>query len=299
VQRCPEARVLLPDYVEGELSALQCRLVEGHLQICAACRQEEAQYRKAFVLLRASRLPAPPGDLYAGFVAKLARLETRVSSPRLRLGWATGLAGLLLFIGAGASILHLTMTPEETPRAVSTSPPPIMQPDAEPSKVTQKRSPAEKENGIASLPDLFKPRQDPFDPRGAFLVPLERHAPPDQITTPPQGEIRDSAYPKALPERPHPAPAVDHRLIDRTNREKGMEVANVLKGRPGIDKRPARRVVVLVPELNEHVRIGDKEFVVRSESGWDANGELALIRIKAEATPSKEKGGAEEEERER
>jgi hypothetical protein len=41
---------------------------------------------------------------------------------------------------------------------------------------------------------------------------------------------------------------------------------------------------VIQPEMNERVRRGNKEYVIRSASGWDANGELALIRIHAETT---------------
>src|SRR5205807_10184285 len=53
LSRCPEARELLPGYVEGELTAAERTRVSGHLALCHACRREEAQYRAALGLLNA------------------------------------------------------------------------------------------------------------------------------------------------------------------------------------------------------------------------------------------------------
>jgi hypothetical protein len=107
LSRCPDARALLPAYVEDELEASERRRVAGHLELCSACRAEEAQYRGALGLLGAPREPLrPERDLYAGFAAKLERYERKSYVRQRQLRWAGSFACLLLVVTASASWLR-------------------------------------------------------------------------------------------------------------------------------------------------------------------------------------------------
>src|SRR5207247_7088297 len=90
--RCPDARALLPSYVEGELDTMDRELVSGHLHICSACRAEEQRYRAALGALAACDPVPAPGHLYAGFAAKLEATEARFRRQRLQLRFATASA---------------------------------------------------------------------------------------------------------------------------------------------------------------------------------------------------------------
>lgn len=116
LNRCPDAQALLPEYVEGELSPLESRRLEGHLTLCASCRHEEAQCRVVFGALRSPRELAPHGDLYAGFAAKLSRCERRPSTRQLQLRWAAVSALVLVMGGASASYVRTLLS---TPKPVS------------------------------------------------------------------------------------------------------------------------------------------------------------------------------------
>jgi hypothetical protein len=103
LSRCPDARALLPAYVEGELSSVEQCGVASHLELCAACRAEEAQYRGALGMLSAPQEPLRPNDLYAGFAAKLERYERKTLVRQRQLRWAGSFACLLLVVTASAS----------------------------------------------------------------------------------------------------------------------------------------------------------------------------------------------------
>lgn len=276
MNRCPEARARLSAYVEGELSALEHRLVEGHLQTCGACRREEAQYRQALGLLRAPRALPPPGDLYAGFAAKLARQESRAHRVRLQLRYAGTAACLLLAVGAGASFLRHAVTQKAAPGAAS-GPAQIARGPELPAP--ERRSPraGAVPPSVPTAPQSGK-GLDPFDP----IPPSERMeegAPnlPKTVRLP-QNEPHETIVPRIW-HQPEPDRSADDARIAETNRRHGIMAAERMAGRS-----LAPPPVVIQPEMNERVRRGNREYLIRSASGWDANGELTLIRIHAETT---------------
>lgn len=65
----------LSEYLDNELSAPERAAVEGHLDICAACRTTLEELRA--VIERAAVLPAAPPDheLWSGIAARIARPE--------------------------------------------------------------------------------------------------------------------------------------------------------------------------------------------------------------------------------
>ncbi len=114
LNRCPDARALLPAYVEGELNSADTRRVAGHLQICASCRREEAACRHALSALRAAPRRESPGDLFYGFQAKLEGYNRRAAGRMRQVRFAGSVAVLLLVVGfATASVTR--MLRRETP----------------------------------------------------------------------------------------------------------------------------------------------------------------------------------------
>src|SRR5947209_17901793 len=109
LNRCPDARTLLPAYVEGELGNADARRVAGHLEICAACRREEAGYRLALGAIASAPKRESPADLFYGFQAKL-EAGSRPSRNRMRrLRLASGAAAMVLVVAVStAAVMKLS-----------------------------------------------------------------------------------------------------------------------------------------------------------------------------------------------
>lgn len=91
--------VRLHAYADGELAADEARVVEAHLETCAACRAELAQIRELKAALRTLDFSemAPDG---------LARdIQRRVAQARQRTAWMAAGGGLLAACLAGALLL--------------------------------------------------------------------------------------------------------------------------------------------------------------------------------------------------
>ena len=109
MNRCPDARTLLPAYVEGELGYAEARRVAGHLEICAACRREEAGYRLALGAIASAPKHESPADLFYGFQAKL-EAGGRPSLNRMRqLRLASAAAAMILVVAVSTAAV---MNPE-------------------------------------------------------------------------------------------------------------------------------------------------------------------------------------------
>lgn len=98
--RCDRFQPRLLSYVDHELSADERRLMEMHLQQCAACRAEMASFQQAEALLgsAASNIPSP-GDLRPEFYARLE--QSRRRSPAIKWGFAVpaiACAAMALFL---------------------------------------------------------------------------------------------------------------------------------------------------------------------------------------------------------
>ncbi len=193
LKRCPDARVLLAEYVEGELPPLESRRIEGHLVICSACRLEEAQYRAAFTPMKSPRALASHGDLSAGLASKLARFEGRARVRQLQMRWAGACCLVLVMGGAGASFMKTYLSP--APRIdlpgqfAQASPLPRISPQSD---MQKKAAPVPK----PAMGPMFEWKnegsqvtgnagRDPFDPKSVEVVttePLKLDSPPSSTT---------------------------------------------------------------------------------------------------------------------
>jgi hypothetical protein len=306
LNRCADVSALLPGYVEGELSAAENRRVAGHLEICAACRREETEYRQAMGLLRAPRETARPGDLYAGFAAKLAKHETTSARRQLQLRWAGMAACLLLIAGAGASRLLLNGQGLEKVRAII----PDKKIAAATSPDRTNRAPGQEKVIVKNIPtpdnidvkdrtdDMFAPPFVSAAPSRSALsggpntnsdYPVRRqpHATHHNTVKPAQIALRSAGNEAIDRSTPHgvPGPGVaDGGMTDRMSEAMPAGTVDEKLDTAALGKIaiPARKPVCIVQDMNERVRVGDTVTNIKADSGWDANGRLALIRIKAE-----------------
>jgi len=204
--RCPDTRAALGEYVEGELSQLDSRRIEGHLSLCAACRREEARFRAAIGALRTPREPAPHQDLYAGFSAKLARYERRPTIRQSQLRWAAA-CGLAIVVmgGASAAYIHTFLTVAKPTVVAVVNPAPtgpiIARHEAVPKPAQTTPAPEDKfewkNENSASPVKVTAP--DPFDPKRIARDSSEQRNPahmeerPDERRFPERGTGRGNA----------------------------------------------------------------------------------------------------------
>lgn len=107
-----EVRVLLGDYLEGDLELAERTRLDEHLPHCPRCAQELAELRATIGLLRALPDPEPPPGLAGAVMQRvdageatapiLLRAVRRLAEPRLAAPLAAGLAGLAVFAGLQA-----------------------------------------------------------------------------------------------------------------------------------------------------------------------------------------------------
>jgi hypothetical protein len=187
LNRCPDTRALLPDYVEGELSGSEARRIAGHLALCSACSREEALYRQSLGALRAAQSePAPHRDLYAGFEAKLSRYDNRSGQRQLTLRWAGAAACLLLVGSAGASYLRQSFLPTG-PAALDIVKPAVIGER----NIASIRTPKSVKSGVKPAVPVVKPDAD-------LIVANDRPQSPLDIVTPSGSEqepVRDPFAP--------------------------------------------------------------------------------------------------------
>src|SRR5438093_11695557 len=83
---CSQINHLLPRLPDGDLDPAETRLVETHLEACAACRREAATFAHLQELIAASSLPPPSLPTGAEVVAWIMEQEAAhargIDSPR-------------------------------------------------------------------------------------------------------------------------------------------------------------------------------------------------------------------------
>jgi hypothetical protein len=312
--RCPDARALLPAYVENELSAIELRLVQGHLDICSACRNEEASYRLALSALSAAPRPAH-GDLYAGLSARLDNLERPASFRPRQLRWVATAACLLLVVGVGATIAAKTLFVGK-PAGTESAPPAVTFAQGDPNSGQQK--PAPLSNGDKSE-----------------VVKIDEPVTLDNSDIGSKNDLPDTKY---YPEEPRPAP--EPKQTPRAHKQRVEDIANTdftkvkdSRGRTvedimaelkkhnrlamdktagsatdtthsGTDPAPATGgpqegpikalpvddpsmpdVAMIVPEKEKKEAVGEKIVKSSRAEGYTKSGRLALIHLTAEAAP--------------
>jgi hypothetical protein len=294
---CRDTRELLPEYVEGDLGPVEKSRVAGHLRLCDTCRAEEARFMTAFAALNAPRAPQPHGDLYAAFSSKLAGFEHRGASRWGQLRWAAGAACLLLVVGVGATVVVPRLMPTDTRGGIAAHEAPV---------VASTPPKPRKQGGQRAAAPLPKPIDN---------VPVET-----PVETPGNSEIvtpRPAATVVALtPPRRQPRAAQREPKDFWDVRDARGQSAKDLIGRVNAPRRPtvgaapefqppyplpggttivrdaqipgAPRVTVVVPTEEENVAPGGTVTRIRRETGYDEQGQIALIRIKEQPPAAKD-----------
>jgi type IV secretory pathway VirB10-like protein len=282
LSRCNDVHLLLSAYVEGELTPAQSRRVAGHLTICAACRQEEAQYRLALSPLRAPTRRTAPPDLQAGFYVRLSRSEARARRARMQFRWAAAMGALILVVTSGASLWREQV---QHPGAVRTPTPAVI---------------SQNSRTGAESPTL--PRQDAAGKSSASVEPMTqnriaRNVPdrqdPQRKRAKPSTHRADSGKPPLynsfldVPDREGNTARELFRQRRRQNPQENDRQATLSAADPREGSRRDTDVAVwrgkkvrLEPALDVRVGVGSAVTTVQGERGLDADGNLALIRMR-------------------
>jgi anti-sigma factor RsiW len=289
-RRCNDAQTFLPAFVEGELTAAESHRVAGHIAVCGHCRQEAAAYRQAMGFLHTQSRPAAPGDLYAGFAAKLAQQEMPRRYRPTALRWAGAAACLLLMLGAGAAVYRAlpsaapVQVAQETPLphtrtvgnpvssgSVPTAPTAVV-PLSVPENVAS-GAPTREPVRLNPNPPA-PPRSDPFAGTPSVRHKAERVASrPDKPT-------------KAVPAPQETADAGNGFLSVRP--KSGLSAAEQLRlarraeeaeAKSGPPLRRTPRVAAIVADSDETVRVGDRVTRIQTSSGYDRTGRRVLIGV--------------------
>lgn len=256
--RCHKIQAMLAAYVEAELSADEARLLEVHLAACSTCAREAEAYRQSLALLQTRRVAPVPDDLYTGFAAKLAMQERGARSRPLQWGWVGALATLLavmvglLYGGIGGG------RDGDARKQVAMS-------------ASELRSPVSTLDTSAATEEEERRRAEE-----------ETHTPITEKAAPaPKPKRRQLA--QAPPETRAKRPLSLHRSQSMRQQVARVERADTRHAQESVLE--TGEPMIVVPALNDSVQIGDTVTRVRSASGWDANGQLALIRVDAETVP--------------
>jgi hypothetical protein len=310
LNRCPDTLALLPAYVEDELSPAEKARVSGHLNICAGCRREEAQYRQVFGVLKAPREMPAHGDLYAAFSTKVAKHENRGMLRMRQLRWAASLGCLLLVVGVGASVAKQHFfAPKPVPDVGAINP---FEANFAPVKPHQQLVKKTTDNNDKNP---VYPKQTEPEP----VLPT-----PDIAPSGDPGPVDTNTSSENKLVQPRPSNRGHHStrtanagtgvngfldvkaqngLTARellNSRKNAQPDDNSVSGGPRVNKpvwvegnagQPrlahipgAPKVTVVVPGREDRVQVGNTVTSVRRETGYDANGQLALIRINAETS---------------
>lgn len=285
-RRCNDAQTLLPAFVEGELSAAESHRVAGHIAVCGHCRQEAAAYRQAMGFLHTQSRPAAPGDLYAGFAAKLAQQEMPRRYRPTALRWAGAAACLLLMLGAGAAVY----------RAL---------PSAAPVHVAQETPLPHTKTAVNPVPAAVVPTA----PSIAVVPPTRKAAVPEEpvrLNPVPPAPPRTNPFAET-PSTPHKAERVAGRPDKPANAvrnvrgtgeagngflsvrpKSGLSAAEQLRlarraeegeAKSVLPLRRTPRVAAIVADSDETVRVGDRVTRIQTSSGYDRTGRRVLIGV--------------------
>ena len=94
--RCEEARVMLMEFIDGELAPRDVQRIEDHLAVCVACRREERAYRRLEEGTQQMADEELQGiDIDAAWENIYRRLERA-------FGWLLLSIGLIILTGYGA-----------------------------------------------------------------------------------------------------------------------------------------------------------------------------------------------------
>lgn len=277
---CREVSQLLPAFVECELEgSLQAR-VQAHVARCAACSEEAQRYKGALgCLASVPRLKAP--DSLRLEIMALVRAEERRRQAARPFRWAAAAACMLLVVAASAVVLsrgaHTSESVEPADHGKVVSPTPV-----------------------AAAPGPLRSEAPTSDASKNQVVraPVRPHAvssrtASSRVSAPVSFldvKAKDgySAREK-IAMRQRAASLVGSQLIGQ-----GVPVPGAPRGDAG-EFTPREAVEYSQPH-SEKLMVGGNSSVVRTETGFDRQGKIAVIRIRVEkddANPSDRLDGPE------
>ena len=291
--RCRQIQESLSAYVEGDLTAPESHRIAAHIDSCLDCRGEERVMRQAVGVLTAPREAAPHGDLYIRFEAKLAESMQPRWFQRPTLRWAGSLACLLLVVGVGATVVQQRYSAKQ--------PDAVVLPD-------------NRANGSNNAPIFGNGRSVPLEAESGQSHSANARI--DNVILPenPKNEIASNSNSAFVPkikrtskgkfEHSNPTNFMEVRDADGMTARDRMEAAHqnsndVMGGIPkNISPQKSQfevhrahipgapRVTVIATESDDRTPVGNGTARVRTDTGYDSNGDLALIRIQADTSHS-------------
>jgi len=103
--KCKKVQKLLPEYLEGILSADKSNIVQNHIHNCNACRKEFRAFEQAINIASSLPVEYPPPDIWEAFVPMLRlriasemgkKSHRQILFPRLKLVGTTVTALIIL-----------------------------------------------------------------------------------------------------------------------------------------------------------------------------------------------------------
>ena len=262
--RCPDARSLLPSYVEGELTANDRERVAGHLQICSECRAEESRFRESLGALAGYQPVAAPRSLYAGFAARLDAVERTHRKQALRLRFAGAAACLLLVTAVSARPLlqRLIAAPESEsiefvkPVASSTATITFNHPKVHP--VRKVEPPAARQET-------------------AIVVPQPIEVEPERPKIRPKREAVAAAPVNFLDVKPKVGPSARDQFASAESEDQNL-------GSDAVAVRPDRSASInpdagFIAERNERIKVGDTLTTVKTGYQLDEDGRRTVVKV--------------------
>lgn len=278
---CREVSQLLPAFVECELEGSLQAHVQAHVARCAACAEEAKRYKGALgCLASVPRLKAP--ETMRLEIMALVRAEERRRQAARPFRWAAAAACMLLVVAASAVVLNrsgLNSEPVEpadhgkvvSPTPVAAAADPLRR-EAPPSAIAK--------NQVVSAPV----RARDASPRAPSRV---ASAPVSFLDV--KAKDGYSAREKIAMRRRAAAALAGSQLIGQ-----GVPVPGAPRGDAG-EFTPREAVEYSQPQ-SERLMVGGNSSVVRTETGFDRQGKIAVIRIRVEkddANPSDRLDGPE------
>lgn len=287
MNRCPDARDLLPAYVEGELGNAEARRVSGHLEICSACRQEEVAYRRALGAIASAPRRESPGDLFYGFQAKLDAANRGAGRQLRQLRTAAGAAVLVLVVGVStAAVINLRNSGPADNHAGSVAPP-----------ITVRAGQADDHQKVAQAEVQTSANQTANGASNSSASPKAQTAPvlphntQDNTTERPRPRTKKQPKTEPIPEsfldvKPKKGLSINEQrrrmeLQRLANQNHGypMPTVNVQDGNSGRAAKPLAIAEAMTPERNERVQVGDKITTIKTAYKEDSEGRRTAIEV--------------------
>jgi hypothetical protein len=176
-----QVRLLLNDFIDGDLGVEQAMMVEAHLESCAVCAEEV----EALLALQAqvSALPlqiTPPRDLWKDIAERIQPVQpggvipirSAVRPPRLRWHtWTAMAAAASVLIALSSAVTVQLLTRPEAPAAVATAPDPVPA-ETRPRTAMAAFEPMEREylHTLAELEAELQARRGSLSPQSVAVI---------------------------------------------------------------------------------------------------------------------------------